>query len=240
MYEKTINLSLSALHLPAVSILIAIGWQGLLLALHNWLRWGITKQEHIPWSGLGSTCSWAQAKEKGHPYGRIGAESLSQMFPFERSASELVVLICGLKSLNTLRFFCFSECENAPRKKFTAWRHMRISDAWSSIMEWSEGSVVFRSFKCHWGGRQFKQKVKKQMQKENNFILILKLYWQHHEEGIISAPNSGESISLIFLWNNPCAINVNTIFCDKEDFIIWMHFETLQNAVGLLHLCNGV
>lgn len=57
MREKTINLSLPALCLPAVSILIAIGWQGLLLALHNWLRWGITKQEHVPWSGLGSTCS---------------------------------------------------------------------------------------------------------------------------------------------------------------------------------------
>lgn len=105
MYEKTINLSLSALYLPAVSILIAIGWQGLLLALHNWLRWGITKQEHIPWSGLGSTCSWAQAKEKGHPCTRIWAGSLSQMFPFQRSASELVVLIYGLKSLNAVRFF---------------------------------------------------------------------------------------------------------------------------------------
>lgn len=57
MREKTINLSLPALCLPAVSILIAIGWQGLLLALHNWLRWGITKQEHVPRSGLGSTCS---------------------------------------------------------------------------------------------------------------------------------------------------------------------------------------
>lgn len=142
------------------------------------------------------------------------------------------------EELKCHKAFCFSECENAPRKKFTAWRHMRISDAWSSIMEWSEGSVVLRSFKYQWGGRQFKQKVKSRC--ERNLILILKLYWQHHEEGIISAPNSGESVSFIFFWNNPCAINVKTIFCEKEEFFIWMHFETLWNAAGLLHLCNGV
>lgn len=70
------------------------------------------------------------------------------------------------------------------------------------------------------------------MQKENNFIFILKLYWQHHEEGIISAPNSGESICLIFFWNNPCARNVNSMFCEKEEFIIWIRFETLWNPYG--------
>lgn len=48
---------LSALYLPVVFVLIAIGQQGLLLALHNWLRWEITKQEQIPLFVLGSTCS---------------------------------------------------------------------------------------------------------------------------------------------------------------------------------------
>lgn len=144
IYEKITNLSLPALYLPVVSILIAIGWQGLLLALHNWLRWRITKQEQIPWLGLGSTCSWAQAKKKGHPYARIWAESLSQMFPFQRSASDLILLIYELDCLNAIAIFCFGECKNAPGNRFATWRHMRISGVWSNIMKWSEGSAFLR------------------------------------------------------------------------------------------------
>ena len=62
--EKITNPSPSALHLPAVSVLLAIGWRGLLLALRNWLRWGITKQEQIPRLGLSSTRGWAPAGKK--------------------------------------------------------------------------------------------------------------------------------------------------------------------------------
>lgn len=80
IHEKITNPNPSALYLPVVSILIAIGWQGLLLALHNWLRWGITKQEQIPWLGRGSTRSWAQAKKKGHPCTRSWVESLTDVF----------------------------------------------------------------------------------------------------------------------------------------------------------------
>lgn len=179
IYEKTTNLSLSALYLPVVSVLIAIGWQGLLLALHNWLRWGITKQEQIPLLGFSSTCSWAQAKKKGHPYARIWAESLSQMFPFQRSTSDLIFLVYDLESLSAVGIFYFSQCKNAPGNKFATWKHMRISNVWSSIMEWSEGSAFLRSFKYQWGGREFKQKVNSRCKR--------KATWKQHEGGIISA-----------------------------------------------------
>lgn len=231
IYEKITNPSLSASYLPVVSILIAIGWQGLLLALHNWLRWRITKQEQIPGLGLSSTCSWAQAKKKGHPYTRIWAESLSQMFPFQRSASDRILLTYDLDCLTAIGIFCFGECKNAPGNKFATWRHMRISGAQSSIMKWSEGSAFLRGFKYQWGGRQFKRKVKSRCKRKTTSFW----YWNYTEnsmkEGLYHHQNNGESKGFILLWNNLCTRKVKTTFHEKE-FLIWLWFEALWNILG--------
>jgi len=93
------------------------------------------RSRSLDWDSVAHAAEHRRGKKKGHPYARTWVGSLSQMFPFRRSASDPVFLICDLECLNATGIFCFSERKNAPGNEFAAWRHMRFSDVWSAIME---------------------------------------------------------------------------------------------------------
>lgn len=188
IHKKITNSSLSALCLPVVFILIAIGQQSLLLALHNWLRWEITKQKQIALFVLCSTCSWAQANKEGHPCTRISVlfftdVSISRkccvsrfsdpwLGVFKRNRGFLLwwmsectwEQICNLEAFENFR--CTEECRGRIRK-----------------------TCVFKVFYILVRRKAIQTEGWKQMQKENDFVFILELCcWKQRKWGIMKAP----------------------------------------------------
>lgn len=159
-YENITNLSWSALYCLSFPFWLRLAGKGCCwhctIGLDGELQ---NRSRSLDWDVVAHAAEHRQ-KKKGHPYARIWADSLSQMFPFQRRASELIFLVHGLRRLNAVGISCCSESENAPGSKFATWRHMRISDTWSNTMEWSEGSAFLKSIKYQWGGRNSNRRLK--------------------------------------------------------------------------------